>query len=316
MNERYSREIISFFPYPVAAAFVRLRTDECLDPGARRLKWIWATAEAISRLFGIITLCECRELLEEHPGLAPPRSLTGQFKKRMERPTWASWLEILRDGQRWLTSEGRVTAMPELAAFALQGNRESEHLEKLACMLDVRNDYSHDRIKALHQQDFINLCKKHDPILKEILSAIRFLTQYELVFISTIEVHKARRQSADFRHRLKKISGISSDFQGDRKNRDNYLDTQSIFLANLELNHHLNLDPFFLYEESAGRAPDVFFFNGISKGKNLNNIQFSPCKHGGNFLAGDCHRCKQITSDIASLLNLFSPTQQNRSARA
>ncbi len=33
MKDRYTREIINGFPYPIAAMFVKLRTDECLDPG-------------------------------------------------------------------------------------------------------------------------------------------------------------------------------------------------------------------------------------------------------------------------------------------
>jgi hypothetical protein len=35
MKERYARDITSHFPYPIAAPFARLRTDECLDPGPR-----------------------------------------------------------------------------------------------------------------------------------------------------------------------------------------------------------------------------------------------------------------------------------------
>ena len=37
MKDRYAREIINGFPYPIAAMFVKLRTDECLDPGPNRL---------------------------------------------------------------------------------------------------------------------------------------------------------------------------------------------------------------------------------------------------------------------------------------
>lgn len=58
MKERYAREIISNFPYPIASYFVRLRTDECLDPGPLRLKYILATAETIGRFLGMITLCQ------------------------------------------------------------------------------------------------------------------------------------------------------------------------------------------------------------------------------------------------------------------
>ncbi len=316
MNERYSREIMMSFPYPVASAFVRLRTDECLDPGARRLKWIWATGEAISRLFGIITLCECRELLEEQSDLIPPRNLTGEFKKSMQRPSFSAWLKILRNGQQWLRNKGRKTVMPELAGFTLtDDDQESEQLNKLAELLELRNDYNHDRINALHQNDFKKLCRKYDPILEDVLLAVEFLAGYELAFVSTIEVHKARRQDADFRHRLKKIAGNSSDFQGARINRHNYLETHDIFLTNLEITHHLNLNPFFLYEETAGKAPDVFFFNGIKKGKNLATTEFSPCKHGGNFIARDCHRCEQIMTEIKSLLELFAPHGTRERAR-
>lgn len=89
MKERYIREIIEGFPYPIAAVFVRLRTDECLDPGSLRLKYILATAEAIARFLGVVALVECRDYLEERGG-TPSLTLSVDFVARFRRITWGN----------------------------------------------------------------------------------------------------------------------------------------------------------------------------------------------------------------------------------
>jgi len=65
MKERYIRNIISGFPYPIVTFFIKLRTDECLDPGSLRLKYILKTGESIVRFLGCAVFCECRDFLED-----------------------------------------------------------------------------------------------------------------------------------------------------------------------------------------------------------------------------------------------------------
>jgi len=306
MKERTAREIMSNYPYPVASSFVRLRTDECLDPGPLRLKYILATAEAVARFFGIITLCECREYIER-TNTTSPKSLGNDFAQMFRRPSWGSWMHISREGLKWLRSEEETLCCTELTGFYLDDKgKESESIQALGKLLTVRNQLSHDKIKAMLPHHFSELCEQTGPLLDEVLEAMAFLLDYELTYISQIEVQKRRKHEANFLHRLKVINGHSDDFHGGRNQLHTYMDSSSMVLRNIDSSEYLNIDPLLIYEDAAGKAPDIFFYNGMKKPE---SAEYAACKHGGGFNSADAVHCADIAEELAAFLGYFSGSE-------
>ncbi len=307
MNERYERDITNYFPYPIASIFKKLRTDEGVDPGPLRLKFILATAEAITRFLGMVTLCECRRHIEEQ-GIKPSKSLTMDFSKNLKRPSWGIWTQFLREGIKCLHENASALLIPKLYNFYFDKiPAETASALALGRLLTIRNGLSHDKIKAMRPSEFKNLCDETYPLLSQALENLDFLLDYELTFVSQIEALKRRRMVPDFLHRLKKITGESDSFSAGRETMVTYLDSRAIIVMNKDSRKYLNLDPLLLHEESAGKAPDIFYYNGMdTPGK----ADYAPCKHGGAFTSAEAERAEEIKKELEILLKLFSVNQE------
>jgi hypothetical protein len=311
VNARYAREIKTSFPYPIAASFVRLFTDECLDPGSLRLKHILATAEAAARFLGILVLCECREHLEDK-GIPAPPALGADFVQRFKRVTWGNWLHFAREGLKWLSEQEADLVVQELPGFYFQtAPAESEAARALGELLTTRNDMSHGNIQATHASEFRALCEQTYPRLETVLEALAFLLDYEVTFVSQIEVLKRRRKDPHFRHRLKRICGDSDNFAGERANLSPFLDSRSIVLRHLDDHRTLSLDPLLVYEEAAGKAPDIFFYNGM---ESPDAAEYAACRQGGTFRSSACERAAEIAEELQVFLTLCSREPQQQEA--
>ena len=305
MKDRYAREIISGFPYPVAAMFVKLRTDECLDPGPNRLRYLLGTGEAITRFCGVVNLCQARDFAESSQR-TPPQSLRADFKQRFERINWGTWLHLARDSLRWLLTERATLLMPEMDPFFFDPlSKESTAAKALGELLTLRNEFNHDKIKATHTHEFKALCDRAQPHLETALEALEFLLDYELTFISKISVDKRRRHEPTFRHSLIKLIGNPGDFEGDRNDQIFPLDSPAVIWRHRESGRSLNLDPLLVYEAAAGKAPDLFFYNGM---KSPERAEYSACKHGGSFEGGASERAAELAEELTVLLAVFGDT--------
>ena len=312
MKDRYAREVINGFPYPVAAMFVRLRTDECLDPGPNRLRYLLSTGEAITRFLGVVNLCQARDFAETAQRV-PPHALRADFKPRFERIAWGTWLHLARESLRWLLTEPQATVLiPEMGRFFFDPPpADSRAVKALGELLTLRNGLSHDKIKVMHAHEFQDLCGRAQEHLETVLEALEFLLDYELTFISEIDVEKRRRHEPVFRHRLMKLIGNSGDFEGDRNKQTFPLDSHAVILSHRESGRHLNLDPLLVYEAKAGKAPDIFFYNGM---RSPDQAEYAACKHGGNFRGGDSERAANLAEELSILLQMFGDTTAAPSA--
>ena len=301
MKERYAREIISGFPYPIAKVFIKLRTDECLDPGPLKLKYTLSTAEAIARFMGVVTLCECRALQEARL-VSLPRALVDDFRGRLSRPSWGVWLQLARDGQKLIRARAETPVLRELADYYVGASGLTPAGAALERLLAIRNGLNHERIQAMLPSEFAAITDETTPLLDTVLDALEFLLEYELAFFSRIEVHKPRRKDAMFLHQFKRISGVSDDFLGGRESRPSFLDSNSITLLDSQRRITLSLDPLYVYEEEAGKAADVFFFNGMN---DRMRADFAACSRGGTFVSSDSRSAERITDELGNLLALF-----------
>jgi len=305
MKDRYAREIINGFPYPIAAIFVKLRTDECLDPGPNRLRYLLSTGEGITRFLGVVNLCQARDFAESSQRTSP-RSLQADFKLRFERIAWGTWLHLARESLRWLLAEQATLLMPEMGSFFFDPpSTDSAAVKALGELLTLRNGLSHDKIKAMHVHEFQELCGRAQAHLDTVLEALEFLLDYELTFISEIDVFKYRRHDPHFRHRFKKLIGNSDDFEGDRSEQTFPLDSHAVILRHRDSGRSLNLDPLLVYEAAAGKAPDLFFYNGM---KSPERADYTACKHGGSFEASASERAAYLAEELTVLLTVFGET--------
>jgi hypothetical protein len=181
--------------------------------------------------------------------------------------------------------------------------QDSPAIEALGRLLTLRNGLSHEKIKAMHLHEYKALCDQAQPDLEQVLEKLEFLTDYSLTFISEIDVRKRRRQEPAYRHRIKRLAGNSDDFEGDRLNRTAPLDSEAVVLLHSESGRHLNLDPLLLYEAEAGKAPDIFFYNGMDKPE---KAEYIACKHGGDFKSKASSRADDLADELGQLLKLFT----------
>ena len=189
--------------------------------------------------------------------------------------------------------------------------KESLAAQSLGELLILRNSLNHDKIKAMYPSEFRALCEKAYSHLETVLEALELLLDYELTFVSQIEVLKRRKKDPNFWHRLKKIQGNSSDFPGDRRQLGITLDSRAVILRHPDYDHYLGLDPLLVYEDAAGKAPDIFFYNGM---KSDAVVEYAACKHGGQFESDRCERAGEIAEEMQHLLQLFSPVEENSRA--
>lgn len=304
MQARQIRTITNDYPYPIVSSFVKLRTDECLDPSPLRLKYILSTIEAITRFVGVIVISECRDFAENHPEIET--SFSPLFQQQIKRPSWGIWLGFIREGLRWLQQHKAKLLISELYDFYFTTDQKPTKVaQALEKALNIRNALSHEKITAMLQHEFADLCNATYPLLSLVLKALNFLPNYPLTFVSHIEVRKQRKQSANFYHRFKHIVGKSEDFDGERNTFDFYMDSKATLIYNPDTHRFLNLDPLLVYEEAAGKGADVFFFNGMNS---PTKAHYTACKHGGVFLSGDSCRAEIIQMELQQLLNLFPQT--------
>lgn len=305
MKDRYAREVVNGFPYPIASNFVKLRTDECMDPGPNRLKYLLATGEAATRFLGVVNLCQARDYGEAQ-GKPPSKALCADFTKRFKVITWGNWLHLARESLRWLVEEQVELFVAEMGGFFF-GSRfqDSAALQALGQLLTLRNGLSHEKINAMHSHEYKTLCEQAQAHLEQALESLEFLLDYELAFVSKIDVRKRRHQEPVYLHRFKLLAGDSDEFAGDRLNRAAPLDCEAVVLLHRDSGRYLNLDPLLIYEEGAGKAPDIFYYNGMDKPE---NAVYSACKHGGSFESQSCGRAGELAEELAQLLKLFSST--------
>jgi len=311
MKERFAREIVSSFPYPIAALFRRLGTKECKAPGEKRLKNILAIGGAVGRLCGMITLCECREYIERTHAQAP-KSLSNDFARMFKRPSWGSWMQIAREGMKWLRSEEEELCCSEMVDFYLdQKGKESAAIQSLGKLLTMRNELSHDKLDAMYVHQLQEVCETAFALLEPVLEGLDFLLDYELTYVGHIEVQKQRKCEAEFLHSFMAINGHDYEFMADDVIQQDYMETGTIVLRSMDSGKYLNLDPLLVYEEAAGRAADVFFYNGM---KHPRSVEFSACKQGGTFNSAATARVEGIGKELESLLACFGQEKESEDA--
>ena len=141
--------------------------------------------------------------------------------------------------------------------------------------------------------------------MEQALEALEFLLDYELKLATGIYVTKKRRTIPKYVHRYKNLSGISSadNFEATQEVLQEFRESSAVLLIGSETQEHINLDPLYIYEEEAGKAADIFYFNGMH---NPQKVQFAACCRGGSFESTSVARSEEYAEELANLLNLMA----------
>ena len=313
MQKRYEREIISNFPYPIASRFTRLRTRQCKNAGYARLDNIFGTAEVITRYLALIVISECREQLETHP------ELIGQFPfpfaEQIQRPSWGQWVGFIREGLRWLHQQQVDLVMPELHDFWFNAKlKPTANAIALDALVSMRNEKTGHNFQGLRESEYEPLCTDTWEKLSTVLEALSFLMDYELRFIDRIEVSNIRRQPTVFIHEYSTAIGCMDDFEACDECDKKFMETEATLLLNPDTRRYINLEPFIVYNNTAGKAPDVFFYSGMDS---PSNAKYVACKHGGEFKLNQDIKSTQgkkqlerMADELQHLISIFSTEKE------
>lgn len=311
MQKQYERKIMNSFPYPIASRFTRLRTKQCRNAGYDRLSHIFGTAEVITRYLAIIVISECHKYLEKNDkleGVTPPT-----FAEHIKRPSWGHWLGFIRNGLKWLHQQQVELTMPELHDFWFNTRQKpTMAANALNSLISIRNRKSAHNLKGLRENEYEPLCAETWENLSLVLEALSFLSDYELRFIHKIEVNNVRRRPTTFIHEYSSGIGCMDDFEADDECKSKFMESESTLLLSPKTHRYLNLEPLMIYENTSGKAPDIFFYEGMDKPE---KAHYSACKHGGKFSLNDSdtntkgrQRRERVAEELQYLLDLFSPS--------
>ena len=309
MEKRLIRTINDYFPYPIAANFKVLMTDECMDPGPLRLQYLLRTAESIARFLGMVLLLECRRYIEANNEVRPPRALVADFAGKLRKPSFGSWIHIAREGSRWLASEEAELVVPEMRDLFFDDRKKETPIKKAVDKLvEIRNGLSHEKIRAFRTADFETLCSAVNELMEIQLEGLEFLQDISLGYVTSIEVSKNRNAAPSFTHRIKELSGHSDDFEGTRTTFDDYRESDAVIIKYERHDAYLNMEPLLVFDAEAGKASDIFYFAGFS---NPRKIVYLGCKHGGDFTSDTCSRSEELEQETTQILSLFSEETQS-----
>ncbi|MCE5333351.1 MAG: hypothetical protein LLG06_02055 [Desulfobacteraceae bacterium] len=258
----------------------------------------------MSRLLGIIVLCECREYLERSEATLHDE-LTTEFVRKFKAPTWGRWIEFTRKGLKLLARNHVELTMPELSNYFFKGGSPEDASDTpLFKLLKLRNDMAHERTKPVHHTEFEYLCSLAYPLLKEMMEGASFMLDYQFTSVSKVVVEKKRKTAPAFTHHMNHHIGNSISIPSGRETLNSILDIGSVILINNKTGKFLNLDPLLVYEKHDQKLEDVFFYGGMSS---PDKAEYVACHHGKNFVSSEAGRSDELIEELNLMLDLFGP---------
>ena len=303
-------------PYPVAISYKRI--GACPEPDASRLLYILKSAEMLARLLGLLAVADMRRVFSGRP--MPASSPRDKLGAALRRPTFGSWLWILRTAMELIVDAGEQPFLPQLQGICLDTNgKPSCALRCLGELVTVRNRFAHDGVPQdewLHPRQIPAACETSLPLLDAALQDALFLEDYPLVFISPIKVEKKRGAEPLYQRTTAQLTGHSDLFDMECQVSGNLTETAEVLVHDPARGRHLNLDPFVVYSDEgteervaidgskntiATNILDVFLYNG-ARGK---HFSYLACNKGGELASHRCSRCDYLESGFRGFFALL-----------
>lgn len=170
--------------------------------------------------------------------------------------------------------------------------------------------WSTGRRPAHYAPEIKALCEECYGELTTVIQRLGFLAEYQLRSVDQIEVWKRRRHDPNYRHRVVLIRTTGWDFRATDRSLAAPLESKAVMLERGEGGAYLNQDPLLVFENAAGAAQDLFFYNGMDEPKAM---EYVACKQGGRFPSAKSARAAELTEEMENLLNLFAPAAEEGS---
>jgi len=277
MDYDFLDEMVDPLPYPIAALLGRV-VAAAQDKPEVRCGLILDAATAVARFLGVLSLCECAEWRETAQAPAP------RFFDASTPPTFARWIALGCDAQRWLLDQAADRRAPEAAEFFFDQDSPAPALLALEGLCELQRKLAAGELAPKHKRDYEALCDQAGELLEEVLRGLAFLEDYELLYVDEIQANRRRKTVPLFEHQVSRLHGAPTDFKGaPLELTDRFKDSQSVLLQRRDEERYLNLDPLLVHMEPLGKAQDFFFFDGNT----ADAIRYAPCRHGEPFETDD-----------------------------
>jgi len=310
-------------PYPIAVNYKRI--GACPESNPAKLMYILKTAEMAARLLGVITVAELRR------GFAGKSLPDGPFRRdlpsRLAKPTFGTWLWIVREGVRTLADAKVVPFAEGLSTFCLdRDGKPSAAMRALNDLVTQRNRFMHDRVPPdewLKPRELPRSCEESLPWLERALAAMVFLTDYPVAFVSPITVEKKRYGDPRYIKDMLVIAGCAEHFDVERESSEGICESGEVLLLDRQGRRYMNLDPLILYSDEGteekdapdgGRARmrtgiwDVFVYNGRSAG----GLSYLACNKGGELSSRESSAAEYIERGFAEIEAMFGTAEGGR----
>lgn len=270
-------KILKRFPYALAFPLkIVFAIDEKEEPW-KKLDSVLYSAETIARFLGATAICETMRLFDNNI-ISDKPELFHNFTQKIEKISFGSWIEISRELFKFLKKYNEHIVLKDI--ITIYDNKiVKTAIDELNTM---RNSFGHsiDRAK-LPKETFYQISKIAYNFLTDIVSNLEILQNLSFSYISSIELHKGKRETPLFIYKGKRLDGMDFVKEAVVKLADEkfsyFKETNSVIIRYQEKDKYLNLFPFYIYDEINGKSADIFYYNG----RKNNRYDYIACGYGG-----------------------------------
>ena len=285
MDEVFKQAIESY-PYPIAYKIkLSVAIDIRVEP-RKKLDQILDTAEEIAKFIGAAAVLELINYCKDNRDYSLPGSIKNNFKNKIIKPSFGNWIQLGRDGFKFLSEQDKKVAIENLQGVYYKSNgRASEFQEAVNELNQMRNNFGHevDKVK-LTKKKYAGIARIALNLLKQMVAEINFLANVSFGYIETIELKKSKRDAPKYLYKgkelkgrefIKETTGLLSD-----QVYYHYKETNAVVIKFEAEKNYLNLFPFYIYDEDHGDASDIFIYSSANNAK-MNEIKYLGCAYGG-----------------------------------
>ncbi len=154
-----------------------------------------------------------------------PDHFTRDFPRRFGHLSMGTYVWLMQAVARVYRDNDIEPFVPEMVSVLEPG-----FLVRLDAWTAIRNEISHHTVN-LDDQEVQIRCFDYQRTLADLLAAIAFLVRYPLVTIRDIHLDKRKRSPARYRHDVKILNNITSNFAGREHTFDAYCDSHAVLLV-------------------------------------------------------------------------------------
>lgn len=303
MNRRLIRTIENDFPYPIAAEFRLLNTEEYLEQDENRLKQLLKTAESTVHFLAAISLIDLAENILRNKDIEIPDTFIKEFGGRITRTSFGKWVALMREVVKIFKNNNIPMFVEELADYFVKGkSSESDAQFAFNKVTTIRNKLAHlDSVPT--KKDIENFCIETEEHLETILSELDFIQDYPFLFVNNVCVTFLKWQQPKYVHAFSEVIGNASKFRAYKKKLKGLVNTPAVIITKDKEEDYLNLEPMIIYSDEGEKGiTDIFLYTDWDKNK---GVKYRPVWVGGAYsLEGSVYE-EERKNSIFKIFSMF-----------